>query len=365
MMQDMPGKVIRYHSNLKYRKLSNFFGFVLAEVNIPKTFTPLLPYKSKDGKTIFPTGVVVGIYFSEELKALEKLGYKITLIKGYEFERVKNLFTTFVKHFYELKKHATGSERALAKLIMNSCYGNFGRKNDLLITRNVHISELTNYLATHIIKNIITINNEWCTVLMKENLPEDIVNELQISLEAEFKNYKHFVNNNVAIAAAITSYSRIHMMGFKLNNDIVYSDTDSIIIGNSIDSSLIGPELGQMKDELSGGCMTECFVLGIKQYGYHYKYSGEVKECSIFAGVPRNSLSFSDFIKLANGATLHRKLPDRFNKSFNDLSIIIKPAEVTIQAKPAKQLIGNNYIPPHIINLNHELDNRSKINMLN
>lgn len=110
--------------------------------------------------------------------------------------------------------------------------------------------------------------------------------------------------------------------------------------------------------------MTECYVLGIKQYGYHYKYEEGIKECSVFAGVPRNSLSFSDFIKLANGATLHRKLPDRFNKSFNDLSIIIKPAEVTIQAKPAKQLIGNNFIPPHIIDLNNELDNRSKISKM-
>lgn len=58
------------------------------------------------------------------------------------------------------------------------------------------------------------------------------------------------------------------------------------------------------------------------------------------------------FFKLAKGNILHRKLSDRFNKSFEDLSIIIKPAEVSIQAKPAKKLVGNNYIPPHIIYLN-------------
>jgi len=112
---------------------------------------------------------------------------------------------------------------------MNSCYGNFGRKNDLLTTRNVHISELTNYVGTHIIKNIISINDEWCTILMKENLPYNIIKELNITLDTEFKNYQHLVNNNVAIAAAITSYSRIHMISFKLNNDIIYSDTDSAI----------------------------------------------------------------------------------------------------------------------------------------
>lgn len=93
---------------------------------------------------------------------------------------------------------------------------------------------------------------------------KDIIKELKISLEVEFKNYQHIVNNNVAIAAAITSYSRIHIMDFKLNNDTIYSDTDSIILGNSINSFLIGPELGQMKDELNGEYMTECYVLGIK-----------------------------------------------------------------------------------------------------
>lgn len=129
---------------------------------------------------------------------------------------------------------------------MNSCYGNFGRKNDLLITKNVHVSELIKYIGSHTIKIIITINEDWCTILMKENLPYNIIKELNITLETEFKNYQHTVNNNVAIAATITSYSRIHMMEFKLNNDIAYTDTDSVILGNSIDASLIGPELGHL-----------------------------------------------------------------------------------------------------------------------
>lgn len=180
-----------------------------------------------------------------------------------------------------MKKHAKGAARAMAKLIMNSCY--VGRKNELLTTKNIHISELVKYVGSHIIKNIITINDEWCTVLMQTNLPENIINELKIHLESEFKDFEKTVNNNVAIASAITSYARINMMDFKLNNDVIYSDTDSVILGNNIDSSLIGPELGQMKDELNGEYMTECYVLGIKQYGYHYKFENGIKECSVFS----------------------------------------------------------------------------------
>jgi hypothetical protein len=199
-------------------KLDNFFGFALAEVTIPKgTMRPLLPYKSEDGRTIFPTGCIVGVYFSEELKALVKLGYKVILIKGYEFERIKGLFNEFIKHFYELKKYAKGAERALAKLIMNSSYGNFGRSNDLLITENVKNNELLDVIGTDIVKNIVRINDEYSTVLRLENLQQSIVNKLNIKIDSNFKNYKHQVSNNVAIASAITSYARIYMMDYKLS----------------------------------------------------------------------------------------------------------------------------------------------------
>lgn len=52
--------------------LDNFFGFCKVEVTLPYTVErPLLPVKH-GGKTIFPTGKWVGVYFSEELKAVKK-----------------------------------------------------------------------------------------------------------------------------------------------------------------------------------------------------------------------------------------------------------------------------------------------------
>ena len=44
----------------------------------------LLPYKHQ-GKTIFPKGTWLGVYFSEELKEVVKHGYLVKLIKGYQF----------------------------------------------------------------------------------------------------------------------------------------------------------------------------------------------------------------------------------------------------------------------------------------
>jgi len=41
-------------------------------------------------------------------------------------------------------------------------------------------------------------------------------------------------------------------------------------IKGELDTSLIGKELGLMKDELDGKVIKEAYFLGIKQYGYYY-----------------------------------------------------------------------------------------------
>lgn len=59
-------------------------------------------------------------------------------------------------------------------------------------------------------------------------------------------------NINVAIAAAITAYSRIHMSQFKNNPDInlYYTDTDSIYTDSNLEESLINDKiLGKLKLE--------------------------------------------------------------------------------------------------------------------
>lgn len=77
--------------------------------------------------------------------------------------------------------------------------------------------------------------------------------------------------------------------------------------------------------------------------------------------MPKNSLSFNDIIKLVNGEKIIREIPIRFFKSLKNLSINIKPTKITITANSNKKLINNIYLPLHIINLNHKLDNRSKL----
>jgi hypothetical protein len=83
----------------------------------------------------------VGTYFSEELKAVIKLGYTVKMIKGIHFTRFKP-FTEYVNHFYETKKNSIGPLRFITKSHLNNFYGIFGIKNNKLETLMIDSRDL-------------------------------------------------------------------------------------------------------------------------------------------------------------------------------------------------------------------------------
>jgi hypothetical protein len=86
MMKPMPFKLIKHHKtlNIDLKINTNLFCFFEAECYIPNNTRPMLPYKH-EGKTIYPYGRWLGVYFYEEMKALLDFGYKFKIIRGYEF----------------------------------------------------------------------------------------------------------------------------------------------------------------------------------------------------------------------------------------------------------------------------------------
>jgi hypothetical protein len=293
---------------------------------------------------------------------MQALGYKINILKGYEFSQI-DLFSKYIEHFYDIKQNSSGSERFIAKMHLNQLYGYFGRKLDLIETINVLNKDIRYYASTRIIKSIIRINDDISTLLLHSNINNTLIAELNSILDIKISNKFKLVKSNVAIAAAVTSYARIHMIPFKLHPGTAYTDTDSAFIEGILPPHLVGNKLGMMKDELKGNIITEGYFLGIKQYGYKYldKSSNKIIEKSVFAGVPRDSLSFEDIIKLTKGDKIVRLVPLRFFKSLKNLSINIKPTTLTIQMNHSKKLMNNIYYPINIINLNHSLDNRNKL----
>ena len=180
-------------------------------------------------------------------------------------------------------------------------------------------------VKTKIIKNIIEIDDNTYCLLIYKNINFNLLNDLNTTLSTDYNSDYINVKSNVALASAITAYSRIHMIPYKLLPGTVYTDTDSIFTTTDLDPSLIGPNLGQMKDELKGLVIKEGYFLGIKQYGYWYLDKNNDRiEKSTFAGVTRNSLTWNEISELSNGKTISKTVDKRFFKSFEDLSITIK-----------------------------------------
>ena len=315
---------------------------------------PVLPYHS-NGKTIYPTGVWTGVYFSEELKAVSKLGYQIRLISGYEFTKI-DLFSKYVNTFYEIKRTRKGSEKAVAKLLLNNLYGYFGRKQINIITQNVKNEHLEPLLLSRIVKSINKINDNYSTVLSYSNINHKLLSQLNNEIHhVSLKDLTSPIKSNVAIAAAVTSYARIHMIPFKIDPNTLYTDTDSIFTLKPIDPRLLGDGLGLMKDEMNGLVIKEALFLGPKQYGYWYlDKEGNMIEKSVFSGVSRDSLTFGQLIQIHEGKTITKSIPNRFYKSFNTLNIDIKDTSITIKKNNHKVLINNHYLP---ININNGFQN--------
>ncbi len=94
-------------------KLEGIFGFFFCTIHateVSKSYVGLLPTRTANtqrvGGLIVPTGKWSGWYFSEELKFADKYGYKISVIKGYDFSRESNVFNSYVSSIYNEKTNA-------------------------------------------------------------------------------------------------------------------------------------------------------------------------------------------------------------------------------------------------------------------
>lgn len=274
------------------------------------------------------------------------------MIKVYNFSK-DNIFNGYINFFYNIKKNAVGSLRFIAKMHLNQLYGYFGRRKTLIETRNVFNKDLIKYYGNYTIFSEIKINENITTILMSSNLDYSILNELKQETNLELVSGFRNVKSHVGIAAAVTSYARIEMMELKmllikLGIKLYYTDTDSFFVDKELPHYLIGKELGQLKDELNGGVIKKAYFLGIKKYGYIDENNGVH---SVFSGIERNSLSWNEVVKIANGFTIIKHSSVRFFKNLISLSITIKNSlETSIVFNPRKRVNNNLYKPLKINN---------------
>ena len=144
--------------------------------------------------------------FSEEIKAYTKFGYNFEVLKGYTFGK-EIVFKDYVDSLYLLKNESINGSPMykISKLLLNSLYGKMGvnlDKNEIKVIKSVDISD------------ILQDNNLWDLIDLQNG--NSIVVFTPKVLDYEEDNYKG-PDANVAIAAAISAYGRIHMTPFLTN----------------------------------------------------------------------------------------------------------------------------------------------------
>lgn len=93
-----------------------------------------------------------------------------------------DLITKYVNHMYQIKKNSVGPQRRISKLLLNSLYGLFGRKQDVIETLTINRLDLPLYTATNIIKTIIPVSEDKYTILMIKNVNFNTIKELNVQL---------------------------------------------------------------------------------------------------------------------------------------------------------------------------------------
>lgn len=240
----MPGGVPVWHHNLVNRELSELFGFIEAYVECPSTINqPFLPYRDDNDTLLFPTGKFVGVYYSEELIYARDLGYKITPLRGYLFEKMPSPFDSFVSSLYrkrqEAKKAGDDAMAYVYKILMNSLYGRWGISPKSTITE-VCDKKRYDYLTQR--DNFIYGN--------KLSERYYIVGYASYTEDAEYNDWNPPRISAVQLAAAITACARIHMYKYISRPDCYYTDTDSVILENPLPEDEISSiELGKLKME--------------------------------------------------------------------------------------------------------------------
>lgn len=247
------------------------FGFHKVTVKSPDLYIPVLPLKF-EGKLIFPNGEFTGVFFSEELKLAEKHGYKITkYFYGERFSECHDFFTEYVDFFYALRKlHKGKSLDYIAKLFLNALYGKFGQREQFQTLRT--------FVKDN--KNVFSMFGN-----------EEIFNKFGLIVEKTRQRSPHMM---VHIAAAITSYAKIHLYneGLLKSEDLNYCDTDSLYTPDFFNSS---SDLGSLKKEYPEKSIDYGFFRTAKMYALKFN-TGEIDyKCKGFPQSFLKTVALNDF----------------------------------------------------------------------
>ncbi|MCI0615202.1 hypothetical protein L0244_19605, partial [bacterium] len=212
------------------------YGVAAIDIYIPKMFIAPLPARMEDGRVVFPTGKLTGVWTLHEIRNAVAHGAKVLKVHAsVGSEEGEFYYRDFILEMYRLRNESKSEpHRLFYKLLMNNLYGQLGMSGKITKTFSILDTERTGKVFG---------NKQLC----------DYMAPLSSHV-----NYMH--------AAYITSYGRIELFKYMraLGQRMIYCDTDSVIFTGRQDI-LTGKGLGEMKREKSAdGCRTyapKCYVI--------------------------------------------------------------------------------------------------------
>jgi len=275
--------------------IMDYEGVTECRVKVTNIDKPLLPFRHNE-KLCFPTGTFIGTWNNCELRKAIELGYEIEPLKQIIYTEVFYPFKSFVENMFKLRRQyqeLNNPYEFVVKILMNCLYGKFGSK----------------YIENYQIIDLATIEGGYEGFIKLVGSKDYDFKDGKIII----KNIKEFngIYSFPILASYVTSYARLHMYKYLEDDNIVYTDTDSVI--STVPLNENSTLLGEMKRE--GIYYDSVFIkpkfykLGISEDIKISSWSGNLLMVSQFKinsvkikGVSKpNSNDFIDFI---NGSSV-------------------------------------------------------------
>lgn len=303
----------------------NLFGLLKVKVKAPDIKAPIL-LTEVEGKVIAPIGEWEGIYCTEELYNASKYGYKFEVLWGYHWDDKAKIFSDYIQTLYKnrLKYEKSHPLNFISKLMLNSLYGRFGLSPHL--SNHVLLSDVSELHDS----NFIKLDDDKILVELSKG-----VNRYTNFKDSQNRREKYHLSDiSLPIAMFVTAYARMQMAHFKFiyQNNIYYSDTDSIVLDKALPDNLVSnTELGKFKLEYE---IEEAVFLAPKVYAFKTKDGDNI--CKIKGS--KYKIDFELMKSLLLKDSYHNIEQNKWYRSLEDQNIIIKEQLYKLQATQNKRI---------------------------
>lgn len=246
-------------------------------------------------------------------------------------------------------------------MMLNSLYGRMGMKKEFSSTKIRNKNEINDDVKYNNWKYIYEYENtDYCLLKTGNLIDSKLIDIMELN---QFKKGRYLIDNNlrstissVSIASAISAYARISISKFKnmIDNPLIYSDTDSLVLSKELDTSVIGSELGQLKLEhrIEKGIFISPKLYALKTVSDRCSSTNFVIAS---AGIPNTMLEYQDFENLIKGKDIVKEMT-KFYVIHNKGTVKINKGKFTIKGVPLTTLI-----PLHINNVFKWIENLQKL----